>query len=191
MIARGARPVRRDELLDLRRYEAMRADVRREVMEAKRRRRVHVGEFLTFLFENHRTVWYQIQEMLRAEGIAKEADILHEIETYNELLGEPGDLGATLLIEIDDPAVRARRLAEWRALPEHVGVRLDDGTIVRALFDSRQRGDDRLSSVQYVRFPVKGRVPVDIVIDLPGLAITTPLTEEQRLALAEDLDARG
>lgn len=188
-MARGLRPVRRDEVLDLDRYEAMRADVRREVMEAKRRRRVHVAGVFTFLFENHRTVWYQIQEMLRTERITKAADILHEVETYNELLGEPGDLGATLLIEIDDPAVRAQRLVEWRALPEHVAVRLDDGTLARALFDARQRGDDRLSSVQYLRFPVKGRVPVEIVIDLPGLAATTALTAEQRRALAEDLGA--
>ncbi len=186
-MGRALSPVRRGEVLDLRTYDTMRNDVRREVMEAKRRRRIHVGDHLTFLFENHRTVWYQIQEMLRAERITREPDILHEIETYNELLGEPGDLGATLLIEIEDPALRDRRLAEWRALPEHVAVRLEDGTTVRARFDSRQRGEERLSSVQYLRFPVKGRVPVEILVDLPGLGLGTRLTDEQRRALGEDL----
>ena len=56
-------------------------------MEIKRRRRVHVGPCLTFLFENTTTIWYQIQEMLRTERIETRGDIRHELATYNALLG--------------------------------------------------------------------------------------------------------
>jgi hypothetical protein len=181
------RAVRRGELVDLELYERMRDDVRREVLEAKRARRVHIGSHLTLLFENHRTVWYQIQEMLRTERITEEAAIAHELLTYNELLGGPGELGATLLIEIDDPAVRAARLHEWRALPHHVYAVLPDGTRVRPAFDPRQVGEERLSSVQYLKFGVGGHAPVAVGVDLPGLTAETALGPEQRQALAADL----
>jgi hypothetical protein len=183
------KPVGRAELLDLATYEGMRGDVRRELMAAKEVRRVHVGEHLTFLFENRRTVWYQIQEMLRTERITDEAAIAHELATYNELLGGPGELGATLLIEIDDPARRAQRLAEWRDLPAHLYARLPDGRRVRPTFDPRQVGETRLSSVQYLKFPVGGQVPVALGVDLPGLASETALASAQQRALQADLQA--
>ena len=183
------RLVRRAELLDLATYERMREDVRREVMAAKAPRRVHVGPYVTLLFENRRTVWYQVQEMLRAERITEAAGVAHELATYNELLGGPGELGATLLIEIDDPAVRAVKLREWLDLPRHVYARLEDGTRVRPTFDPRQVGTERVSSVQYLKFPVGGRVPVAIGVDLPALAADTTLTAEQRRALDADLAA--
>ncbi len=69
-----------------------------------------MGPHLTFLFENHDTIRYQVLEMVRTERMVKDADIRHEVDTYNELLGARGELGATLLIELDDP-VAARREA--------------------------------------------------------------------------------
>src|SRR5262249_26794310 len=186
---RGAdmKPVQRGEILDLATYERMRDDVRREVIAAKAARRVHVGAHVTLLFENHRTVWYQVQEMLRTERITDAPGVQHELETYNELLGGPGELGATLLIEIDDPAMRAVKLREWLALPRHVYARLEDGARVRATFDPRQLGEDRVSSVQYLKFAVAGRVPAAFGIDLPELGEETALTPEQRRALETDL----
>ncbi|HWC04646.1 MAG TPA: DUF3501 family protein [Methylomirabilota bacterium] len=183
------RPVQRGELLDLATYEKMREDVRREIIAAKAPRRVHVGAHVTVLFENRRTIWYQVQEMLRTERITDAAGVAHELDTYNEILGGPGELGATLLIEIDDPAERAVKLREWLDLPRHVYARLDDGTRVRPVFDARQVGAERLSSVQYLRFAVGGRVPVAIGIDLPSLAEETALSAEQRRALEADLAA--
>ncbi|HSF06696.1 MAG TPA: DUF3501 family protein [Methylomirabilota bacterium] len=181
------RPVLRPDLLDARSYEGQRPALREEVFVVKARRRIHVGEFFTFLFENTVTIRYQIQEMLRAEHITDEAAIQHELDTYNALLGGVGELGCTLLIEIDDPTLRAVRLREWFGLPEHVYVRLPDGTKVSATFDPSQRGEGRLSSVQYLKFRVGRAVPVAVGIDLPGLTTETPLTPEQRAALTEDL----
>lgn len=179
--------VERREILDYVTYEEQRAAQRARMMEIKRVRRVHVAGVLTFLFENRDTIRYQVQEMVRAERMVKEADIQHEIATYNELLGGTGQLGCSLLIEIDDPARRAAKLAAWTALPQHIYVRLDDGTRIRPTFDDRQLGDARLSSVQYLKFDTSGRVPEAVGVDHPDLTGETLLTAEQRAALRDDL----
>ncbi len=183
------RPVERGEILDYVTYDERRPAMRAAAMRAKDERRVHVGARLTLLFENRETIRYQVQEMTRAERMVKESDIRHELDTYNELLGGPGELGCTLLVELPDAAERAQRLREWVALPRHLYARLADGTRVRPAFDPRQVGEDRLSSVQYLRFDVHGRAPVAIGADHPALTAETPLTEEQRVALQADLDA--
>ncbi len=185
------RRVRREELLDLAAYERSRPEIRAAVIEAKRPRRVHLAGALTFLFENTATVRYQIQEMIRAERITGEAEIGHEMETYNELLGGKGELGCSLLIEIPDPAERDRKLRDWLELPRHLYVKLEDGTRIRARFDPRQVGTDRLSSVQYLKFDVGGRAPVAVGSDLPQLSAEASLDAEQRGVLAADLASDG
>lgn len=181
------KPVERKEIIDYLTYQEEREALRAEVMAAKALRRVHIGEYLTLLFENHLTMRYQIQEMVRVERMVKEADIQHEIDTYNEVLGGDGEFGCTLLIEIEDPAVRNVKLREWWQLPEKIYLLLEDGTRVSATFDERQRGDDRVSSVQYMKFDTAGRVPVAASVDLPDFQVETRLTDAQRDALAEDL----
>jgi len=181
------KPVERNEIIDYVTYEEKRDAFRDKVMQAKAPRRVHIGEYLTLLFENHLTMQYQIQEMVRTERMVKESDIQHEIETYNEVLGGDGEFGCTLMIEIDDPAVRDVKLKEWWALPEKMYLLLEDGTRVWATFDERQRGDDRVSSVQYMKFNTAGRVPVAVGVDLPTLQAQTELAVEQRRSLEEDL----
>ncbi len=178
--------VTRAEILRLEEYDAQRPAVRARVMEQKRVRRIHVGP-LTFLFENADTVRYQVQEMVRAERLYRDAEIQHEVDTYNELLGGEGELGCSLLIELTDPVERDVKLRAWRALPGHLYAELADGSRVRARFDDRQVGDDRLSSVQYLRFPVGAEAPIALGCDLPELTLESPLEPEQRAALAADL----
>jgi hypothetical protein len=181
--------VERSDILDYVTYEEQRAAIRESAMKAKDARRVHVGRYLTFLFENRETIRYQVLEMVRAERMVREADIAHEIETYNELIGTGGEIGCTLLIEVDDPALRAEKLSRWRALPRSLYAKLEDGTKVRARFDERQMGDTRLSSVQYLKFPVGGRVPAAIGSDLddPDVGGEAILTPGQRAAIGADL----
>ncbi len=181
--------IARSEILRLEEYDALRPAVRAAVLELKRPRRVVAGP-LTFLFENAETVRYQVQEMVRAERLYRDAEIQHEVDTYNELLGGPGELGCTLLIELTDPGERAEKLRAWLGLPEHLYARLPDGRKVRPLHDRRQVGDDRLSSVQYLRFPVGAEPPVALGCDLPALPLEAALTPAARAALAQDL-ARG
>jgi hypothetical protein len=187
--------VTREELLDLEAYEKARPGIRRRVLEVKERRRVHLGDELTFLFENTETIRYQIQEMLRAERvqdwIANEDEIRHELETYNELLGGKGELGCALLIEVEDPQDRDRKLREWLDLPRHLYVRTASGRKVRARYDPRQVGRDRLSSVQYLKFDVAGEEPAAIGSDLAALTLELALTPDQRAALRKDLESGG
>ena len=179
--------VERSEIVDYLTYEDTRDEFRAEVMKAKALRRVHIGDYLTVLFENHMTIRYQIQEMMRAERIVRESDILHEIDTYNELLGGEGELGCTLLIEIADPAQRGQMLREWWDLPERVYLLLENESRIWPRFDERQRGDGRVSSVQYLKFNTRGFIPVAAGVDLTNLQAETPLTGEQKQALRTDL----
>jgi hypothetical protein len=180
-------PVQRSEIVDYVTYEETRETFQKEVFAAKERRRIHLGECFTFLFENACTIRYQIQEMMRVEKIVREKDIHHELETYNSILGGDGELGCSFMIEIDDPQERDLKLREWIELPEHVYAELADGTRVRCSYDEAQRGGARLSAVQYLKFPVHGRVPVALGIDLAGCEAWICLTEDQRDALQEDL----
>jgi hypothetical protein len=181
------RIIQRSDIVDYQTYEEIREELRKHIFAVKGRRRIHLGDCFTFLFENTLTMRYQVQEMMRAEKMIKEKDILHELETYNALLGGEGELGCTLLIEIDEPEKRAVKLREWLELPKHVYALLEDGTKIRPTFDLSQVGKERLSSVQYLKFPVHGAVPIAIGIDLPGAETEARLGEDQKAALAEDL----
>ncbi len=181
------KPVRREELVDYVTWSERRPAELARMLPLKALRRVHLGAELTLLFENRDTVRYQVQEMMRVERIVRESDIQHELETYNELLGGPGELGATLLIEIDDPRRRDEKLPQWLELPRRIYVELADGTRVRAEVDERQIGETRVSAVQYLRFPVGERAPVALGTDFPELQTRVVLSGDQRAALAEDL----
>ncbi|MGE0784077.1 MAG: DUF3501 family protein [Sandaracinaceae bacterium] len=177
----------REELLDWQSYTDAREATRPAVLREKEARRILVGDAFTFLFENRDTVRYQIQEMMRVERIVREADIQHEIDTYNELLHERGTLGCTLLIGIDDPSERDEKLRAWRGLIPAIYARMPDGSLVRPTYDARQVGDERLSSVQYLAFRFGAHAPVAIGVDFPGAECEATLTEPQKRALEGDL----
>ena len=181
--------VQRSEILDYVTYTEQRDALRAEAMAAKRLRRYHVGPHLTFLFENDLLVRYQVQEMMRVEHIVKEADIQHELDTYNEISGGAGQLGCTLMIEIDDAAKRDVLLTRWLGMNDTLYLELSDGTRVTPTWDPRQVGESRLSSVQYLIFDVQGSVPVAIgcTFDDPLLEARVAFTPEQRAALESDL----
>lgn len=176
--------VTREEIIDYVTYEEQRDQIRADMMKLKDTLRIHLGDYLTFLFETKDTVRYQIQEMMRIERIVKESDIQHEIDTYNELLGAPGEIGCSLLIEIDDPAVRDVKLKELMGLPEKLYLKLEDGGKVFATFNPSQVGEDRLSSVQYLAFKTEGKAPVAIGAEHPSLTLEEALNADQKAALA-------
>ncbi len=98
LVSAMKRLVERSDIVDFTTYEDSRSTTRPGALAAKKARRLHLHENLTLLFENSDTLRYQIQEIMRAEQVVREADILHEIATYNAILGAPGDLGCVLLI---------------------------------------------------------------------------------------------
>jgi hypothetical protein len=181
--------VERSEILDYVTYSEQRGAIRASALRAKSVRRILVGECFTFLFENHETVLYQVQEMMRIEHIVKEDDIQHELDTYNELIHPAGTVGCTLLVGIDDEEARDQKLREWMGLNDHIYAKLPDGSAARPIWDSRQVGDTRLSSVQYLSFALGPEAPVAIGIEMPGIEAETELSDAQRGALREDLSA--
>ena len=180
--------VRQEEILDWQTYTDDRDTTRAMVMRLKKSRRIHLGENLTFLFENHDTIWYQIQEIMRAERIVRESGIREELDVYNSMLGGPGQLGCALLIEIEDEAKRRPLLEAWLGLQECLYAELADGTRIYAEFDPTQVGQDRLSAVQYLVFTLP-EGPVRLGSDFATLELTVSLDDAQRAALAADLAA--
>ncbi len=180
--------VRREELLDWQTYDDSRDMTRKQIIATKQPRRLHLGRYLTFLFENHDTIRYQIQEMMRVERIVRESSIQEELDTYNSLLGGPGQLGCTLLIEIEDEAKRQPLLEAWINLPNTIYAAAADEEKRYAEFDLTQIGRGRLSSVQYLTFSLDDP-PIVIGCDLPDLAGEILLDQTQQIALAHDLAA--
>lgn len=184
------------DIKDVREYERERNEFRARIIETKRHRRIHVGELLTITFENTDTMRFQVQEMARVERMVSDEQIEHEVETYNQLIPDPGELSGTLFIEIDDKA----KLYEW--LPKLVGIqravslRFDDAPEVPAIPEDEERltREEVTSTVHYLKFrlaPEQVKAlesgPARIVVDHPNYTATTELTDEQRAELASDL----
>jgi len=192
------RPVTLDDVVGLDRYEAIRDSVRRRIIELKRGRRLPVGPEITFVFENHDTVFFQIQEMLRAERISDLDAVRDELTVYNALLPRPGELSATMLIEITEPAQVADRLLSLIGIDEAVWLQVGAAQPIRADFEPGRSREDKLSAVQYVRFAVPAperrafldpAVAVRLAIDHPNYRATAAIEGRIRASLGEDLQA--
>jgi len=190
------RPVTVNDIIGLERYEKMRDEFRRRIIELKERRRVGVGDRITLVFENHDTVLFQIQEMLRAERIADLDRVREEIEVYNELIPAERELSATLLIELVDSARIREELPKFYGLDRATWFELDD-VRVPGVFEGGRAREDKVSAVQYVRFPIAEHVArflsaeeLRVVIDHPHYRASQLLSRETRESLAADLTGR-
>jgi hypothetical protein len=135
-------------------YAKARAEHRKRVTAIKRNRRVEVGPYVTFYFENRDTMWLQVQEMLHIEK-GGEAQIADELAAYNPLIPNGKELIATFMIEIDDPQRRARVLAQLGGIEETAFIEVGGERIVaKAEADQdRTTAEGKASSVQFVHFP--------------------------------------
>ncbi|MBI2494088.1 MAG: DUF3501 family protein [Candidatus Rokubacteria bacterium] len=185
------------EILNLVEYERVREARRRELIDMKRPRRVQVGRHLTFVFENRETVWFQIQEMVRAERIVDEAKIAEEVEVYNSLLPGSGQLAATMLIEITEPSQIKPVLDTLLGIDTRDYVKLTVGPhVIVGDFETGHSDEERgkLSAVHFVRFalPPEARrifasAEVALVVEHPNERARAVLSEETRRSLARDL----
>jgi hypothetical protein len=185
----------RADVLDAASFAELRPRLEREVLAAKAVRRLPVGPNMTFLFENRATCLWQVQEMCRVEQITSPEAIQHELDTYNALLPSRTSLSATLLIEVEEPAARDKLLAALVGLHDRVRLELGDSKS-KAMFDAAQFEDKRVSSVQFVRFPIdEDRIralgdlsrPCSIVVDHEAYFATAVLPLTLRAALVEDV----
>jgi hypothetical protein len=186
------------DVWDLRAYERLREGYRAQVMARKARRRVALGPFMTVVFECFDTVRFQVQEMARVERILSDEAIESELDVYNRLLPSPGELSATLFIELtSEPALR-----EW--LPRLVGVEtclaVDlDGAMVRSVPEAEHAAaltrETVTSAVHYLRFPFGAARSaafgaashVSLVALHPAYEARTELTPQVREELLGDL----
>jgi hypothetical protein len=188
-----------DDITDLRAYEREREDFRRHVIALKQRRRVHVGPFVTFVFENRDTIRFQIQEMARVEKIISDQGIEAELRAYNPLIPEPGHLSSTMFIELTSDA----ELREW--LPKLVGIERaielrvgPDRQVVPATpdpgHDSQLTREEITASVHYVGWSLTPEQveafaagPVVLATTHPEYRHELELTDDNRAELLADL----
>ncbi len=194
-----------DDIADARAYEREREDFRARIIELKKKRRIPVGPVVSLVFENRDTIRFQIQEMARAERIFSDEGIQVELDTYNPLIPEPGELSASLYIELTS----REEMEHW--LPRLVGIEKSvlieitgDGTngsgpeVVRCQVDPAHAAnltrEEVTAAVHFVRFELSRaqiemfrRGTVAVAIDHPEYRERTVLSEAARDSLAEDL----
>ena len=202
----ATRPLVLDDIEDLRSYERGREEYRRRIIELKRRRRIPVGPFVTLVFENRETVRFQVQEMARAEKMVSDAQVQGELDVYNALLPAPGELSATMFIELTDEAalrewlprlVGIERSVELRIGPDPLGPPAPSSVapaVPEAAHDAALTRTGTTASVHYLRFPltpdqVEGlrTQPAALAVTHPRYAHATMLSDETRRELALDV----
>ena len=143
------------DIRDLHEYELARVPFRDGVIAAKRLRRVALGPLVTLVFENRQTVLFQIQEMLRVERIVDPEKVRDEIDVYNALIPDPGELSATVFIEVTEEARIRPILDSFIGLDEGRSLWLAAGERkFMANFEPGHGREDKISAVHYVRFPL-------------------------------------
>ena len=177
-------------------YAQRRADLRKSLIPVKKNRRIEVGPFATFYFENYDTMWLQVQEMLHIEkGGAAQID--GELETYNPLIPQGRELIATLMLEIEDAHRRETMLRQLGGIEETIAMDIG-GVRIRATptdYDERTTPDGKTSSVHWVRFVFspeqiakfragEGRVVLEVAH--PNYGHMAVLRPEMRAELAKD-----
>ena len=187
------------DIADVRAYERERDEFRAAVMEVKRRRRISFGTIITMMFENRDTMRLQIQEMARVEKLVSDADIQVELDTYNPMIPEPGQLCATVFLELtsDD------QMREW--LPKLVGIEksfvivLANGDRVASITEEAHAGqltrDEITAAVHYIRFEFTPEQveafaagPVRIEITHPEYLESVELSDTTHAELLRDLE---
>ncbi|MFM8410575.1 MAG: DUF3501 family protein [Alphaproteobacteria bacterium] len=189
------RKVTLEDLSGLSRYAGERDRTRARIIEIKRDRRISVGDRVTIVFENFETVRFQVQEMVFVEKISDIDEIRDECAVYNALLPGDRELSATLFVEIVEPGRIADELNRLVGIDEHVVLSID-GIDVPGRFEPGRSREDRISAVQYLRFPLseaattalaREGTPVKLRIDHPSYRAETVLADSQRASLASDL----
>jgi hypothetical protein len=195
---RPHRQLTRADILPLDEYVKIRRERRREITGLKRQRRVEIGPFATFYFENFATMWQQVQEMLYIEK-GGEAQIADELAAYNPLIPQGSELVATVMFEIDDPRRRATALGRLGGIENCAFIEIA-GERIRGEPDPTRENtapDGKASAVQFIRFPFapqqiatfrKPGAQTVIGFDHPNYSHMAVMPEPVRATLAEDLD---
>ncbi len=192
------RRLTRDDILPRADYLPVRRERRRLLSEMKRQRRVEIGPFATFNFENFETMRHQVQEMLYIEkgGPAQLAD---ELDAYNPLIPQGNELVATVMFEIDDPLRRAAALARLGGIEHRAFIEVDRVRVTGEPDPTRENtsSEGKASAVQFLKFAfppeaiARFKLPgarIVVGFDHANYAHMAALSEPVRASLAADFD---
>jgi hypothetical protein len=167
-------------------------------MAHKKNRMVELGDHVTLIFEDEKTMRYQIQEMLRAERTFEEAGIQDELDAYNPLVPDGTNWKATMMIQYSDPDARKVALAKLKGIEDRVWVQVADQAKVFAIADEdlERENEEKTSSVHFLRFELdptsiaaaKSGSAIRMGIDLDAYRVESmSVPESTRAALVVDL----
>ena len=188
--------IKPEDIFERNEYMSKRAQLRKEIVDRKRKRRIDVGPYVTLYFENRDTIVHQINEMVFIENGGQE-QIKEEILAYKSLIPNGNELIATVMVEIDSPLKRSEVLSKMGGFEETFIIKIGD-TIIdgKAELDvDRTTADGKASSVQFVHFHFKKEdikkfrdnyIKVELSINHKEYAHSTLLQDETKNELSLD-----
>jgi len=190
------REIQKSDIMPLDSYIKVRKELRKNIVDFKKNRRISLGPYATFYFESYETMLAQVQEMLYIEKGGDEQ--LHdELIAYNPLIPNGKELTATLMFEIDNPISRAAFLGKVGGIEEMVFMKIN-GETVKAVPEEdvdRTSAEGKASSVQFIHFNFNddqiqkfksNKSEIELGIDHKEYSHTTKLSEENISSLAAD-----
>lgn len=185
----------RQDLLSLEQYSERRNALRSEIIAHKKNRHLALGEHVRLLFEDRRTIQYQIQEMLRTERIFEASGIQEELDAYNPLIPDGDNWKATLLIEYEDVAERQIALARLKGIEDRIYAQVGEQRVYAiADEDIERENEQKTASVHFLRFQfdqaqiaaLRGGAALVFGIDHPQYSETMTPSAAQRQSLLAD-----
>ncbi|HEY6241967.1 MAG TPA: DUF3501 family protein [Burkholderiales bacterium] len=187
----------RASLMTLETYARERTQFRAKVMAHKKNRRVQLGDDLTLIFEDELTIRHQVQEMLHAERIFEEQGIQEELDTYNPLVPDGGNLKAIMMLDYQDPDERREWLARLIGIEDKMWIRVEAHERIWAIADEDldRENEQKTSAVHSLRFELgedmaqalKKGAGLTIGVDHPRYTAAVEAPPAVREALAKDL----
>ena len=152
-MSKQKKEIQKEDIVPLDVYTKNRKELRKNIVNFKKDRRIALGPYATFYFENYETMLAQVQEMLYIEKGGDE-QLKDELIAYNPLVPNGKELIATLMFEIDSPVSRAAFLSKVGGIEEKVFIKIN-GEIIKAIPETdvdRTSADGKASSVQFLHF---------------------------------------
>ena len=195
IMPREKREIKKEDIMPLEVYIKSRRELRKNIVEFKKDRRVALGPYATFYFESYETMLAQVQEMLYIEKGGDE-QLKDELAAYNPLVPNGKELTATLMFEIDNPVSRATFLSKVGGIEDKVFMKIE-GEKIKAVPEKdvdRTSSEGKASSVQFIHFKFtdkqiekfKNNSEIEIGIDHTEYSHMTKLADTTIKSLSAD-----
>ena len=193
---REKKEIQKEDIISLDVYIEKRRELRKNIFDFKKNRRVVLGPYATFYFESYETMLAQVQEMLYLEKGGEE-QLKHELSTYNPLIPNGKELTATLMFEIDNPISRAAFLGKVEGIEGTIYIKIND-EIIKAVSEedvNRTSAEGKASSVKFIHFNFtddqieqfqSNSSKIELGIDHKEYSHSTKLSKENIASLSAD-----